>query len=133
MSNTCIKVGWARRDYGRDRYDFSLDLADLPFILAEYGVDEAGYKRMPMSRRLRILHLEAEINAKTVYYEHELADARAANPQRPVATAAMAALKAEVPRLRTTRDDLLEPYMTDEGKAALAARRDKRAQEPALA
>jgi len=109
--STSVKIGFARQQYGRDRYDIQIDLADLPDILAEYGVDEAGYKRMPFSVRKKTLRFEAEIDAKTVYYEHELADAKAGDG-RP--TAAMAALKAEVPALRARRDALLAPYKARE-------------------
>jgi hypothetical protein len=113
--STSVKVGWARRDYGRDRYDISLDLSDLPDILAEYGVDEAGYARMPFSVRRKALRLEAEIDAKTVYYNHELADARAAGGQ---ATAAMATLKAEIPVLEAKRAALLAQYKAKEPVSA---------------
>jgi hypothetical protein len=123
--STSVKTGWARQQYGRDRFDIQLDLADLPFIIAEYGVDEAGHKRMPHSVRIKVLRTEAEIIAKTVYYEHELAEARAAGSKVP--SGAMVALKAEVPDLRTRRDDLLEPYMTDEAKARLRERRTRQA------
>lgn len=134
MSETSVKMGWARQQYGRDRYDASYALADLPYFLVELGVDEAGYKRMPYSVRMKVLRLLAELDAKAVYYEHELADAKAAAPvqEAPKPTAAMTALKAEVPQLRAKRDALLEPYLTEEAKAKLAARRAQaEARQPA--
>lgn len=114
--STSVKIGVARLQYGRDRFDIEYDMADLPDILAEHGVDEAGYKRMPFSVRYKALRWEAEIVAKTVYYEHEAADARttAASGQPPQATAAMAALKREVPELKAKRDALLAPYRAGE-------------------
>ena len=110
--STSVKAGWARRDYGRDRFDIQLDMADLPQILADYGVSADGHERMPFATRLRVLRLEAEIIAKTVYYDHEVADARAsaAVGQAPTPTAAMRALKPEVEAMRARRDEMLAPY-----------------------
>jgi hypothetical protein len=105
---TSIKIGFARRDYGRDRYDFQLDLDDLPAVLIEHGVDAAGYGRMPMSTRLKVLRFEVEINVKSAYHAHEAADAKAAGAT--TATDAMATLKAEVADLRAKRDAALAPY-----------------------
>jgi hypothetical protein len=117
---TSAKIGFARQQYGRDRADIQLDMADLPDILTEYGVDEAGYKRMPFSARYKALRLEAEIIAKTVYYEHEAADARreAAPGQQLTLTAAMTALRREVPELKAKRDALLAPYKAGEPATA---------------
>lgn len=111
MSETSVKIGFARQQYGRDRYDVSIALTDLPHFLAEFGVDEAGYARMPYSTRMKVLRLLAEIDAKAVYYEHEVADAKAAaNGSVVQPSAAMITLKAEVPQLRTKRDELLAQY-----------------------
>jgi len=72
---TAIKVGWARKDYGRDRYDAEVDLADLPEILAEHGIDPEGCDLIPYSRKLTILRLTAEVHATDVYARREAADA----------------------------------------------------------
>lgn len=121
--STSAKIGFARQQYGRDRVDIQIDMADLQDILTEYGVDEAGYKRMPFSARFKVLRIEAEIIAKTVYYEHEMADARAAvvPGQQPQATAAMKVLRGEVPELKAKRDALLAPYVPEKAKEPATA------------
>jgi hypothetical protein len=72
---TAIKAGWARKDYGRDRYDVEVDLADLPDILAEHGVDPVKTDAIPYSRRLTILRLVAETHSTDVYARREIVDA----------------------------------------------------------
>jgi hypothetical protein len=72
---TAIKVGWARKDYGRDRYDAEVDVADLPLILIEHGVDPAQIDNIPWSRRMTIVRLAAEVHATDVYARREIADA----------------------------------------------------------
>jgi hypothetical protein len=72
---TAIKAGWARKDYGRDRYDVEVSLDDLPDILTEHGIDPEGCDLIPYSRRLTILRLVAETHATDVYARREIADA----------------------------------------------------------
>jgi hypothetical protein len=72
---TAIKVGWARKDYGRDRYDVEVDLDDLPDILVEHEVDPAYADKIPYSRKLTILRLVAEMHGTDVYARREIADA----------------------------------------------------------
>lgn len=71
---TAIKAGWARKDYGRDRYDVEVSLDDLPDILAEHEIDPEQAGRIPYSRRLTILRLVAETHATDVYARREIAD-----------------------------------------------------------
>jgi hypothetical protein len=113
---TSIKLGWARRQYGADRFDVELGMTDLPRILAEHKADPAAAETMPFSTAIEILRLEAEIIGKGVYYRHEQTEAQASGATR--ATAAMMALKAEVPALRTERDMLLAPYKITEAVQA---------------
>lgn len=72
---TAIKVGWARKDYGRDRYDVEVSLDDLPDILIEHEVDPAYADKISYSRKLTILRLVAETHATDVYARREIADA----------------------------------------------------------
>ncbi len=69
---TAIKAGWARKDYGRDRYDVEVSLDDLPDILIKHKVDPA-YADIPYSRKLTILRLVAETHATDVYARREMA------------------------------------------------------------
>jgi hypothetical protein len=72
---TAIKAGWARKDYGRDRYDVEVSLDDLPDILVEHKIDPERAGEIPYSRKLTILRLVAETHATDVYARREIADA----------------------------------------------------------
>ena len=82
---TEIKVGWARRDYGRDRFDVAIDLADLPEILAEQGADPAQVSTIPYSKKLDILRAFARMTAMNEYLRHEAADAGWVQGDEPTA------------------------------------------------
>jgi|tagenome__1003787_1003787.scaffolds.fasta_scaffold18760370_2 hypothetical protein len=85
---TAIKAGWARKDYGRDRYDVEVSLDDLPDILAEHGVDPERADEIPYSRKLTILRLVAETHATDVYARREITDSGWGGKGAPPATVA---------------------------------------------
>ncbi len=86
---TAIKVGWAREQYARDRYDVEVDLADLPDILIEHEVDPAYAGEIPFSRKLTILRLVAEVHATDVYLRREAAAAGWNGKTKPVPEAVL--------------------------------------------
>jgi hypothetical protein len=72
---TSVRVGWAREQYAKDRYDVEVSLADLPLILTEHGIDPEQIDRIPYTRRLTIIRLTAEVHASDVYLRREVAAA----------------------------------------------------------
>jgi hypothetical protein len=105
---TEIKLGWARQQYGRDRFDVNIDLADLPLILAEHGADPALIDTIPYTRRLEILRVQAEIFGRTVYLRHETDEAKAAGETKP--TAVMTRVKAGIDEHVERLERLLAAY-----------------------
>jgi hypothetical protein len=114
---TSVKVGWARGDYGRQRNDTEVDLADLPLILAEHGLDPAVLDGIPYGARLEMIQARAEMFSLTVRLRHEVADDRAAGKSGPgpAALAVRDARREEAARL----DALLVKHA---GKAPAQAR-----------
>jgi len=109
---TEIKVGWARRDYGRDRFDVAIDLADLPDILTEQGADPALASAIPYSTRLAILRAFARMIAMNEYLRREAADAGWSQGEEP--TAGMRGAKKDLDAAKTQLAGLVAPYRVQE-------------------
>ena len=113
---TEIKVGWARRDYGRDRFDVAIDLADLPEILAEQGADPAQAGTIPYSKKLDILRAFARMTAMNEYLRREAADA--GWQQGEEASAPMRGAKKDMDAAKAKLAALVGPYRVKEQEPA---------------
>lgn len=98
---TQIKLGWARQQYGRDRADFAIDMADLPLILTEAKIDPELSGSIAYSKRWDIISAYAEVLAAKAYLRHEAVDAgwRQGQPYTDTMTKVDAALKGHQARL----------------------------------
>jgi hypothetical protein len=107
--STEVKVGFARQQYGRDRYDHKVSMDDLPLILAEHEIDPTLIERMAYTTRLEILRLTAEVHTKTVYLKHEAADAGWQKGAKP--TPGMLGAKADLDARKAELKAVLAPYV----------------------
>lgn len=106
---TAIRVGWAREQYAKDRYDVEVDLADLPDILIEHEVDPGQIENIPYSRRLTIMRLVAEMHATDVYLRREAAAAGWDGKTRPVPEA-VAKVSARLSGVKAQLAKILDSY-----------------------
>jgi hypothetical protein len=98
---TQIKLGWARQQYGRDRADFAVDMADLPLILNEAGINPHLIEGIAYSKRWDLISAYAEVLAAKAYLRHEAVDAgwRQGQPYTDTMTKVDGALKSHQARL----------------------------------
>jgi hypothetical protein len=113
---TSIKIGWARGQYARDRYDTEVDLADLPLIFTEYGADPGLAETVKLSDRLEIARLFGEVHARTVYLRHEAAEAGWSKGRKP--TEGMLGAQRDLRRAQALLANLLAEYKAREPATA---------------
>jgi hypothetical protein len=114
---TQIKLGWARQQYGRDRADFAIDMADLPLVLTEAGIDPELAGSIAYSKRWDIISAYAEVLAAKAYLRHEAVDAgwRQGQPHTETMTKVETALKSHQARLAKLLAELDVKELADAG------------------
>lgn len=114
---TNIKLGWARQQYGRDRADFAIDMADLPLILIENNIAPELAGAIAYSKRWEIISAYAEVLAAKAYLQHEAVDAgwKQGQPYTDTMTKVSAALKSHQARLARLMSELDAKELADAG------------------
>lgn len=93
-----VRAGW-NTEYGRDKFDVTMEEADLHRVLIEYGIPVEVANTFPATIVFKIMWVEAEIFSQATLARK--ADSKAL---REAAAAEVASRKAE-------RDRLLAPYI----------------------